>query len=306
MSRPLPARAPWRSIHFLPANVPKFIDKAMTLEADAFQLDLEDSVPVAEKAAARQALPDAIRRLQATGADVLVRVNQPLRHAVRDIEAAIVPGVRAISMTKVDGVSHVRLVDELVTACERDAGMPEGDVGLIVLIEAARAMRDMQAIAEASPRVVAMMLASEDLATNLGAEPLDEVLLGPKQQMIVAARAAGVTPLGTIGTLANFRDEAAFRAMVRRSRAFGFSGGTSIHPTQIAALNDGFGPQPEELDRARRVVAAAGTAEAEGRGSFDVDGRMLDAPGVTKARVLLARAESLEATARQRRAARSA
>lgn len=293
-------RAPWRSIHFIPANVPKFVAKAAALQADAFQVDLEDSVPEQEKRTARQLLPDVVRQLAATGADVLVRVNRPLQHAVRDIEAAVCPQVKAISLTKVDGPSHVRLMAELIEDCERKAGMAVGHTGLIVLVETAAAYADMRAIAGASPRVVAMMLASEDLAEDLGAEPLDEVLLGPKQQMVIAARAAGVIPLGYIGTIANFRDEAAFRAMLRRSRQFGYAGGTSIHPSQIAALNDEYGPQPVEVEAARRIVAAAESAEREGRGSFELDARMVDAPGVRKARDVLHMAELIAARAARR------
>jgi len=292
--------APWRSIHFIPANVPKFVAKADGLDADAFQIDLEDSVPEAEKTAAREALPAVIRRLAATGADVLVRVNRPLALAVRDVEAAVCPQVAAISLTKVDGPSHVRLMAELIDELEHKAGMTIGHTRLIVIIETAAAFSEMRAIAGASPRVVAMMLGSEDLAVDLGAAPLEEVLLGPKQQMIIAARAAGVTPLGYIGSIAGFRDEVAFRAMVKRSRQFGYAGGTSIHPSQIAALNVGYGPQEAEIDGARRIVQAAEAAARDGRGSFELDGRMVDAPGLRNAHATLRAADRVAVRARLR------
>jgi citrate lyase subunit beta/citryl-CoA lyase len=285
--------APWRSIHFVPANVPKYVAKSEGLEADAFQIDLEDSVPEREKGAARDALPAVIARLAATGADVLVRVNRPLGLAVRDIEAAVCEQVAAISLTKVDGPSHVRLMAELIEEMENKAGMTRGHTRLIVIIETAAAFAEMHAIARASPRVAAMMLGREDLAVDLGAVPLEEVLLGPKQQMIIAARAAGVTPLGYIGSIAGFRDEAAFRAMVRRSRQFGYAGGTSIHPSQIAALNIEYGLPEEEITAARRVVQAAEAAARDGRGSFELDGRMVDAPGLRKARSTLEVADRL-------------
>ena len=293
-------RAPWRSIHFIPANVPKYVAKAAALDADAFQVDLEDSVPESEKAAARAALPGVVQTLARTGADVLVRVNRPLRHAVRDIEAAVCAQVRAISLAKVDGPSHVRLVAELLDHCEERIGLPIGHTGLVVLVESAAAYLEMRAIATASPRVVAMSLASEDLAEDLGAEPLDEVLQAPKQQMIIVARASGIVPLGYIGSIANFQDEAAFRAMVRRSRRFGFAGGTSIHPAQIAALNDEFGPRPDEVHAARAMLAAGAQAESDGRGSFAFEGRMVDAPILQRARALIAFADQLRERARLR------
>lgn len=297
-------RAPWRSIHFIPANVPKYVAKAASLDADAFQIDLEDSVPEHEKQAARAALPSVIGSLAATGADLLVRVNRPLRHAVRDIEAAVCPQVCAISLAKVEGPAHVRLIAELLDDCERQAAMAIGHTRLIVLVESAAAFWEMRAIASASPRVVAMSLASEDLAEDLAAEPLDEVMLAPKQQMILAARACGIVPLGYIGSIANFRDAAAFRAMVRRSKCFGFSGGTSIHPSQIDALNAEFGPRQADVAAARLLLAAAEAASREGRGSFELDGRMVDAPVIARARAVLEMAESIESAAQLRQARR--
>lgn len=300
------SRAPWRSIHFVPANVPKFVEKALSLEADAFQIDLEDSVPDSEKRAAREALPGVIERLATTGADILVRINRPLGLAVRDVEMAVCTQVSALSMTKVDGPSHVRLIDELVGECEQRAGMEIGHTGLIVIVETAAAFAEMRAIASASSRVIGMMLGSEDLAADLGAVALDEVLQVPKQQMIIAARAAGVTPLGYIGSIANFRDEAAFGAMVERSRQFGFAGGTSIHPSQISALNRAFGPQAAEVDTARRIVEAAEQASEAGRGSYIVDGRMVDAPGLRAARATLRMVDRLAARTALRQEQRAA
>src|SRR5690606_29915225 len=112
--------------------------------------------------------------------------------------------VSALTMTKVDGPSHVRLMDELISECERREHLEVGHTRLIVVIETPQAYDMMRPIAEASPRVVAMMLGSEDFALECASAPIDEVLLMPKQQMIIAARAAGVLPLGYIGTIANF------------------------------------------------------------------------------------------------------
>lgn len=291
----------WRSIHFVPANVERFIAKAPTLGADAIQLDLEDSVPAAEKAAARERLREAAARVRTSGADVVVRVNRALSLAVRDVEAAICRDVDAITLTKVDGPSHVRLMDELASECEAREGLSPGHTRFLVAVETAEAYEQMTAIAAASPRVVAMMLGSEDLAAECGFQPLDEVLLMPKQRMILAACAAGVMPLGYIGTIANFREAEAFRAMVRRSRAFGFQGGTSIHPSQIPALNEEFAPSDEEVRQARRIVQENASATAAGRGSFQIDGRMIDVPVVQRAERLLARHERLaNAAARAR------
>jgi citrate lyase subunit beta/citryl-CoA lyase len=284
----------WRSIHFVPANVPRYIEKAASLEADAIQVDLEDSVPMSEKQLARENLRATVRAVKRGGADVIVRVNRPLSLAVRDIEAAVHQNVSALTMTKVDGPSHVRLMDELISECEQRENLEIGHTRLIVVIETPQAYEMMRGIASASPRVVAMMLGSEDFALECSSTPTDEVLLMPKQQMIIAARAAGAVPLGYIGTIANFRDIEAYRAMVRRSRQFGFEGGTSIHPSQIGVLNAEYGPQAEEVDHAKRVLDAYASALSEGRGSCQVDGRMVDVPVVERARRVLAKSEYLQ------------
>jgi citrate lyase subunit beta/citryl-CoA lyase len=291
---------PWRSIHFVPANVDRFIGKAASLDADAIQVDLEDSVPEAEKAGARERLRETVSRARRGGADVLVRVNRPIGQAVRDIEAAVCGEVDAITLTKLDGPSHVRLLDELASDCEAREGLAAGHVRFVAVIETPEAYDRMAEIASASPRVVAMMLGSEDFALECGFEPADEVLLAPKQRMIIAARAAGVLPYGYIGTIANFRDTEAFRAMVRRSRHFGFEGGTSIHPSQIPVLNEEFAPSDAEVAHAARVVEADARARTAGRGSCEVDGRMVDVPVVRRAERLLARRAAIEAAAVRR------
>jgi citrate lyase subunit beta/citryl-CoA lyase len=289
--RALPA---WRSIHFVPANVAKFIAKAPSLGADAIQIDLEDSVPAQAKESARAALRATAAQVRSGGADVIVRVNRPLSLAVRDIEAAVCRDVDAVTITKVDGPAHIRLVDELITECEAREGLRLGHVAMVAVVETPDAFDRMQEIASASPRVVALMLGSEDFALECGSEPIDEVLLQPKQRMVIAARAAGVLPLGYIGTIADFRDVEAFRAMVRRSRRYGFEGGTSIHPSQIPVLNEEYSPRPEEVEYARRVVEENAAACAEGRGSFQIDGKMIDVPVVQRAERLLERWRKLK------------
>jgi citrate lyase subunit beta/citryl-CoA lyase len=283
----------WRSIHFVPANVPRYVEKARSLEADAIQIDLEDSVPLPDKEAARAQLDTIIRVLKRETVDLIVRVNRPLSLAVRDIEAAVQADVTALTVTKIDGPSHIRLLDELISECELRSGLPLGHTRLIVVIETPQAFDCMRAIAEASPRVVAMMLGSEDFSLACSSRPSEEVMLMPKQQMIIAARAAGVLPLGYIGTIANFRDTEAFAAMVARSRDFGYEGGTSIHPTQIPVLNAVFGPSADEISHAEQVVAVYDIAVQAGRGSCELDGVMIDAPVVERARRVLAKAAAM-------------
>jgi citrate lyase subunit beta/citryl-CoA lyase len=292
MTRELPV---WRSLLYVPVNVEKFIDKAHTRGADAIQLDLEDAVPPAEKERARALVEKNAARVRRGGADVVVRINQPLALAVRDLEASICPDVDAIAITKADSASHVRLLEQLVSELEAKRGMTPGHTRFIVMIETADAFTRIDEIPRASPRVVAMNIGGEDFALDLEAQPDDEVLLAPKARMIIAARAAGVMPLGFIGTVADFSDWEKFRLMVRRARRFGFDGAGCIHPGQVTIVNQEYSPSEAEVAYARKVIRMNEEAKAAGRGSFQIDGRMIDIPVVVRAERLIRRFEAIKA-----------
>jgi citrate lyase subunit beta/citryl-CoA lyase len=287
----------WRSLLYVPSNVPRFVDGAHRRGADGIILDLEDSVPEAERPQARRNLQASAENVARGGADVIVRINRPWRQAIRDIEAAIGPNVQALAVTKADSADHVRLVAEVVSELEAERGIPVGSTTLKVMVETAAAFFRMPEIAAADPRIVAMTLGAEDFALSVGMPPEPEGLLMPKQQMVIAARAAGVMPLGFIGTVADYKDLDAFRQTIRRSRRLGFVGASVIHPAQIAILNEEFAPAADEVASAQRIVAAYDDAVAAGRGSIEVDGKMIDVPVVARARQLLARSAAIEARA---------
>ena len=295
MSRELPV---WRSLLYVPVNVEKFVDKAHTRGADVIQLDLEDSVPPAEKANARTLVEKNAARVRRGGADVVVRINQPLALAVRDLEHSILPDVNGIACTKIDSASHVKLLDELVSDLEEKRGMKIGHTRFITMIETADAFTRIDEIPRASRRVAAMNIGGEDFALDCAMQPDEDVLLHPKQRMIIAARAAGVMPLGFIGTVADFGDWERFRQMVRRSRRFGFDGAGCIHPGQVKIVNEEYTPSAEEVEYARKVISMDEEAAAAGRGSFQIDGKMIDIPVVVRAQNLLNR----HAAIRQREA----
>ena len=206
--------------------------------------------------------------------------------AVRDVEAAVREGVAGLVLTKVDGASHVRLLDELVGELELERGLAAGAIRFLIMIETPRAWLEMAGIFAASPRNVAALLGSEDFSLACDAAPADETLL-PKQQLIITARAHGLMPLGLIASVADFSNEQKLHAMAERSRRFGFAGATCVHPTQVRIVNEAFAPSAEELERARRLVALYEQAVAEGRGAVRFEGAMVDAPVVARARRLL-------------------
>jgi citrate lyase subunit beta/citryl-CoA lyase len=294
MISPLPV---WRSLLYVPAHVERFVERAHTRGADCIQLDLEDSVPAAEKARARYGVAAAAARVRRGPNDVLVRINSPLALAVPDIQAAVGPDVDGLIVTKARGPDHIRLLDELVSECEQRAGLAEGHTRFYLLIETPEAVPHAEAIGRASPRAVAMSLGGEDFALAIGAEPSEAALAVPKALLLHAARAAGLMPLGLTGTLAGFGDIDAFRAMAQRSRAMGFEGASCINPAQVAPLNDAFTPSADEVAYAARVIAADAEAAAQGLGAVALEGRMIDVPIVLRARRMLARAAAIRARA---------
>ncbi len=285
----------WRSLQYVPTHVEKFVTTAHTRGADAVILDLEDSVPGDEKARARDLVASAAQTVGQAGADVLVRINSEAALAALDIPAAVAAGVSALVLSKVESVDDVRSVEKSVSEAEADNGIAHGATRLIVLIETARGLLDMPAIAKASARIVALNMGNEDLALDLGMEPDDETLLMPRQQLVIAAAAANVMPLGLMGMATQFADLDAYRALALRSRRFGFQGSSCIHPSQIAILNEAFSPTAEEVARANRIVEGARAAEAAGKGAFAIDGKMIDPPITARAERLLARHQAIEA-----------
>ncbi len=291
---PRPVAPVWRSILYVPGNVPKFIDRAHERGADCVLVDLEDSVQPAQKPEARAMLPETMKKVARGGADVAVRINRSMRLAIPDIEAAVRPGLAALFITKTEGVQHLRLLDEAVAELERERGMPVGGVGFAAMIEHPRALSHIDDIAERAPRLIAMMLGGEDFALETGSIPSDESLELPKRMVAFAAQAHGVPVIGILGTVADYSDPEAYRRSAERARRFGFSGGTCIHPGLVGALNAAFTPPAEDVAYARKLIAADEKAAAEGRGSFSVDGKMIDIPVIDRARRLIARHEAIE------------
>jgi citrate lyase subunit beta/citryl-CoA lyase len=285
---------------FVPVNVDKFVDSAHTRGADVIILDLEDSILPKDKERARTLVAAAAPKVSRSGADVVVRVNRPWRLCLRDLEAVVSREICALMLPKAESADHICMVAEVLDELEAERGLPRGHTRLVPMIESAVAFFRAQEIAAAHARVVALTLGAEDFALSVGMVPEAEGLFYPKQQIVIAARAAGVLPLGFIGTVADYKDLDAFRATARRSRRLGFTGASVIHPSQIAILNEEFRPSPEEVQQARKVVAAFEAASGGNQGAIEVDGKMVDIPVVERARGTLARHEAIEQRAKAR------
>lgn len=277
----------WRSLLYVPGNNEQFLAKAQTRGADALILDLEDSVPEDRKAEARETVAAAIPKLAQGPAALTLRINVPLRAALADLEAVVQPGLAAVMIAKCDTPEKPAVIGEILTELETERGLPPGQIALIALIETPSGLAAAPQIARADPRLTAMLLGSEDFATACRMSPTPETLALAKQSLIFAARAAGLAPLGLLDSVANFTD-AGLAEMVHRSRSFGFSGATCVHPSVVTVLNRGFLPSEEEFAEARRIVDAMEAARQCGQGAIRLDGQMIDAPLLQRARRILA------------------
>jgi citrate lyase subunit beta/citryl-CoA lyase len=285
----------WRSLLYVPVNVERYVEKAHTRGADCIQLDLEDSVPASQKESARKLVPGAAARVRRSGADVVVRVNSPMAMTIADLDASVCADIDGIAVTKAQSADHIAQVDAHITQLESQRGLAVGRIRLIAMIESPAAFFRMPEIAGASPRLAAMNIGGEDFALETGMDPNEETLLMPKQQMIFAARSAGLMPLGFIDSLASFGDRDAFAKMVRRSRRFGFMGAACIHPGQVPIVNEQYSPSPDEVAYATRIVEEDAVHAAAGRASWSLDGKMIDVPVVVRAQRLLERHAAIQA-----------
>lgn len=284
------ARPIWRSMLFVPAHVDRFVARAHERGADAVILDLEDSVPLAQKAQAREALAARAAAVAGHGTPVLVRVNAEAGWATQDIDAAVGAAVHAIVLPKVESQQQVLAADRQVGVCEKRLGLRPGHTWLIAQIEDVAALPQLDAIATSSPRLLGLILGSEDFCASAGMVPTPATLFGPNQMVAFACRRAGILPLGFPSSIAEFSDLQAFAVQIALARDLGFVGAFCIHPAQVPVLNAGFSPSADELAHAQGVVDAFENAQREGRGAVEFAGKMVDLPVVLRARDLLRRA----------------
>lgn len=273
-----------RSWLYVPANNARFVARAHERGADAIILDLEDSVAQADKAEARAGLMACMSAVGRGGAQVFVRINADPVTQHADAEAACRAGANGLVIPKVQSAETLAALADMLEGIERQLGREP--LKLIATIEDPGAVLDARAIARA-PRLVAMNTGSEDLALALGALPTPEVLRFPKLMVHYAAKAAGLLSLGLLRSIADYSDLEAITAAIAEAADHGFDGATCVHPSVVPLLNAGFSPGPEQVMWARRLLAEAGLRQ----GAFAMDGQMVDAPVIARARDILRRAE---------------
>ena len=283
-----------RSPLFVPGNRPDMLEKALGLAPDAYVPDMEDAVPPEEKENARKVAASFLPTLAQAGPLVVPRVNSLDTGLMEDDLAAVVgPHIFGVSVGKVHSPEDIESISGTLDRLERKAGLDVGRIRLIPWIETARAIVDAYQVCTASPRIIAVAFGAEDFTNDMGIQRTQDgsEVAYPRSAVCVAARAAEVLALDT--PYFSFRDPEGLRQDASIARKYGFRGKFAIHPVQIDVINEVFSPSPSEIEHARCVVAAFEKVQRVGRGTTSLDGKVIDAPVVERARSLLELAETV-------------
>lgn len=280
---------PRRTCHAVPGSSERFLAKAPQLDADEVFLDLEDAVAPDEKERARDRVIDALRSLDFGGMTVVVRVNgTDTPHYYRDLIAVVEQAgerLDAVMLPKVRTPGDVEMTAKLLTQIELACGHEVGRIGIEAQIEDATGLLACEAIAAASPRMETLIFGPGDYSAAVGI-PVTTIGAAPEgypgdhlnyvfSRLVVAARAAGIQAID--GPYARVGDEDGLRERSRLARALGMDGKWTIHPSQIAVVNDVFTPARAEWERAEAMLAAYARATgADGRGAAMFEGEMID------------------------------
>lgn len=272
-----------RTMLFIPGNNPGMLQNAGVLGADSIILDLEDAVSLSEKDSARILVGKAIRNVDFGGCEIVVRIN-PLTTAYGplDLEAMALAKPDILLIPKADE-AQIRQASELLDHLERKAGHPAGSIKLIPLIESAYGVEKVYDIIQASPRNVAILFGGEDYTADMGVRRSfdGEEILYARNRVAIACKALGVDSIDTPFT--DVEDFEGLRQDTLKARNLGFTGKAAINPRQVEPIHQAFAPEETEIRYAVRVLEAMEMAEKEGKGVFSLDGKMVDAPIISRA-----------------------
>ncbi len=281
-----------RSWLFLEGANEDVLQRAVSSGADVLIQELEDFTPSALRPLARSLAGELYPKWRAAGAIVAVRVNPLEQDGMDDLAAVMRARPDIVALPKVAEPAHVARLDEAVSAFERDYGIEQGSTALLPNIEFARGLVQTGAIAKASQRVAACLMASEDLAADLGAEraPDGLELAYARQRFLVECVAAGVVAVDCPYT---WSDAEGVRRDTRFARRLGYGAKSLVDPAHAASVNSILTPDDDELRRACDIVAAFEAARAAGRSRAELDGSLIEVPTYSNARRLIARGEAM-------------
>jgi len=283
-----------RSMLFVPGDNAAALSTAFVYKPDSIMFDLEDAVSPREKDSARLLVFQALRHPAYQEIETVVRINGlNTEFGLKDLEAAVRGGVDVVRLPKTDSADEIHELEAHVVRIEKACGRLVGDTKLMAAIESASGVVNAVAIATASPRMIAIAIAGFDYLVDMhtkrsgGSEP---ELFYARAAVLHAARAAHIDAFDVV--YGDVNDDEGFLREVTIARQLGFDGKSLIHPRQVELLHRAYAPTPQEVEHARRVLAAAETAHHNGLGVVALDGKMIDPPVIEEAEMVLQRAEA--------------
>lgn len=280
---------PRRSVLYMPGANQRAMEKAKSLPADTLVMDLEDAVAIDQKDVAREQVVAAVNQGGYGYRELVIRVNGVDTPWFQDDVAAVAKSqAKAICLPKIESAEQVVQV-----VAELDAGGAPSDMEIWAMIETPKGVQQVNAIAAAHPRLSLLMMGTSDLAKEMRIPHTADRLgfIACLSQCVLAARAEGLDILD--GVHLALDDEAGLHALCEQGKQLGFDGKTLIHPKQIDVANQVFSPEPAEVDKAQRVIAAFEQAESEGKGVVVVDGKLVENLHVEEAKRTLAIQEAI-------------
>lgn len=289
---------PLRTALFVPGTRLDRVKKALATGADAVIIDLEDAVPLSEKARTREAV--ALHLTELGREKIFVRVNGVETDFFSDdIEELVCAELSALIIPKVQRAEDVFAINEALLRVETTKGLRPGLIPIIALVETARAVDNISRIARAEtrpPRLYSLAFGAADYTLDLGIEITGEgsELLYARSRLPIACRAAGLEPPLDTPFMIDLKDLVALEADALRAKQLGFQGKLCIHPNQIEVVNRIFSPRPSEIQQALKVIRAFEEAETKGQAAIQVEGQFVDYPVVARARRILQISASLD------------
>jgi citrate lyase subunit beta/citryl-CoA lyase len=276
-----------RTMLYVPGNNPAMLSDAHIYNADSIMFDLEDSVALTEKDSARLLVYQMVKNND-YGTEVVVRINGlDSEFGGKDVEAMVRAGVDVIRLPKTDTAQDVIDVEQLIESVEIKIGREVGSTKMMAAIEGALGIINAYDIAKASKRLIGIAIGAEDYVTNMKTTRSKEgtEIFMARNQLIIAARAAGIAALDTV--FSDVEDEKTFAEEVRLIKQLGFDGKSVINPRQIGIVHDIYRPTEKEINSAKQIMLAIEEANAKGAGVISVNGKMVDKPIVERAQRVL-------------------
>ena len=282
-----------RSMLFVPGSNAAMLSNSFIYKPDSIMFDLEDAVALKEKDSARLLVAHTLQHPLYQEIETVVRVN-PLdsEFGLLDLNAVVRAGVDVVRMPKTETAQDVVDMDNAITDIEKACGREVGSTKMLAAIESPLGITQANQIATASKRLIGIALGAEDYVRNLKTERSPEgiELLFARCSILQAARAAGIQAFDTVYSNAN--NEEGFLKEAALIKQLGFDGKSLINPRQIELLHNLFAPTQKDVDQAKRIIEAAEEAEKQGSGVVSLNGKMIDAPIIERAKLVLERAKS--------------